>query len=88
MPANKHPRSLEKFDRLPNAYKIPYVAQVPGWESFAAWVRSGYDHAPLPGVFGDAAHAHDWLPVDLHPERFDIEEATAALASRPPNRSS
>lgn len=35
VPANKRPRSLEKFDKLPNAYKIAYVAQVPGWESFA-----------------------------------------------------
>ncbi|MET8847606.1 hypothetical protein [Amycolatopsis sp. NPDC004625] len=35
VPANKRPRSLEKFDKLSSAYKIAYVAQVPGWEPFA-----------------------------------------------------
>ncbi|WP_077487829.1 hypothetical protein [Sinomonas mesophila] len=35
VPANKRPKSLEKFDKLPNAYKVAYVTQVPGWESFA-----------------------------------------------------
>ncbi len=51
-----------------------------GYEELAAWVRSGYDDAQLPGVFDDAAHAHDWLPVDWHPDHFDVEEANAALA--------
>jgi len=51
-----------------------------GHEELAAWVRSGYDDAQLPGVFDDAAHAHDWLPVDWHPDHFDVDEANAALA--------
>ncbi len=51
-----------------------------GYEELAAWVRSGYDDALLPGVFDDAAHARDWLPVDWHPDHFDVEEANAALA--------
>jgi hypothetical protein len=51
-----------------------------GYEELAAWVRSGYDDAQLPGGFDDAAHAHDWLPVDWHPDHFDVEEANAALA--------
>ena len=51
-----------------------------GYEELAAWVRSGYDDAHLPGGFDDAAHAHDWLPVDWHPDHFDVEEADAALA--------
>ena len=34
VPANKRPRSLEKFDKLASAYKIAYVTQVPGWELF------------------------------------------------------
>ena len=51
-----------------------------GYEDLAAWVRSGYDDALLPGVFDDAAHARDWLPIDWHPDQFDVEEANAALA--------
>ncbi|GAB3198352.1 hypothetical protein GCM10027062_12320 [Nocardioides hungaricus] len=51
-----------------------------GYAELAAWVRSGYDDAQLPGVFDAAAHAHDWLPVDWHPDHFDVEEANAALA--------
>ncbi len=51
-----------------------------GYEELAAWVRSGYDDAQLPGVFDDAAHAHDWLPVDWHPDHFDVEETNADLA--------
>jgi len=51
-----------------------------GYEELAAWVRSGYDQGQLPGVFDDAAHAHDWLPLDWHPDHFDVEETNAALA--------
>jgi hypothetical protein len=53
---------------------------VGGYEELAAWVRSGYDQGQLPGVFDDAAHAHDWLPLDWHPDHFDAEETNAALA--------
>lgn len=51
-----------------------------GYEDLAAWVRSGYDDALLPEVFDDAAHAHAWLPVDWHPDHFDVEETNTALA--------
>jgi hypothetical protein len=50
------------------------------YEELAAWVRSGYDDALLPGVFDDAAHAHDWLPRNWHPDHFDVEESNAALS--------
>lgn len=50
-----------------------------GYEELAAWVRSGYDDALLPVVFDNAAHARDWLPVDWHPDHFDIEQINAAL---------
>jgi len=50
-----------------------------GYDELAAWVRSGYEE--LPGVFDDAEHAHDWLPVDWHPDHFDVDEANAALAT-------
>jgi len=33
VPVKKRPRSLEQFDKLANAHKIAYAAQVPGWES-------------------------------------------------------
>ena len=51
-----------------------------GYEELAIWVRSGYDDALLPGDFDDAAHAHDWLPLDWQPDHFDVEETNAALA--------
>lgn len=51
-----------------------------GYEELAAWVRSGYDDAALPDAFDNPAHARDWLPIDWHPDYFDIEETNAALA--------
>lgn len=51
-----------------------------GYEELAVWVSSGYDDALLPGVFDDVAHAHDWLPLDWHPDHFDVDETNAALA--------
>jgi Plasmid pRiA4b ORF-3-like protein len=51
-----------------------------GYEELATWVRSGYDDALLPGNFDDGAHAHDWLPLDWHPDHFDVEETNVALA--------
>ncbi len=52
-----------------------------GYEQLAAWVRSGYDDAQLPDVFDHAADARDWLPLDWHPDVFDVEEASAALTA-------
>jgi hypothetical protein len=51
-----------------------------GYEELAAWVRSGYDDALLPGNFDGGAHARDWLPLDWQPDHFDVEETNAALA--------
>lgn len=34
VPVSKRPKSLQVFDKLSSAYKIAYVAQVPGWGSF------------------------------------------------------
>lgn len=51
-----------------------------GHEELAAWVRSGYDDDLLPGGFEDAEHGRNWLPVDWHPDHFDVDEANAALA--------
>ncbi|MEX5298217.1 hypothetical protein RCG67_05505 [Kocuria sp. CPCC 205292] len=54
VPMNKRPKSLEKFDKLPNAYKIAYVAQVPGWESIADLLRNRRRNA-----IGHATAHHD-----------------------------
>lgn len=50
-----------------------------GYWELAEWVRSGYDDALLPGVFDNAAQAQEWLPLNWHPDRFDVEETNAAL---------
>jgi hypothetical protein len=52
-----------------------------GYEELATWVRGGYEETLLPEVFEDAAHAHDWLPMDWHPDRFDLEEVNTALSA-------
>ncbi len=52
-----------------------------GYEELAAWTRSGYDDAQLPDVFDDAEDARAWLPLDWHPDRFDVEDADAAVAT-------
>ena len=51
-----------------------------GYEELAAWARGGYEDALLPDVFEDSAHAHGWLPLDWHPDRFDLEATVSALA--------
>ncbi len=51
-----------------------------GYEELATWVRSGYDDAHLPDVFDSAEDGRDWLPLDWHPDHFDVEEVNAALA--------
>lgn len=51
-----------------------------GYEEIVAWVGSGYDDDLLPQGFEDAEHGRDWLPLEWHPDHFDVEEADAALA--------
>ncbi len=51
-----------------------------GYEEIVEWVRSGYDDDRFPPGFEDAEHGHSWLPLDWHPDRFDLEETNAALA--------
>lgn len=51
-----------------------------GYQDLAAWVRGGYEDALLPPNFDNAAHAHDWLPLDWNPDHFDVDEANAALS--------
>jgi hypothetical protein len=51
-----------------------------GYEELAAWVRNGYDDAHLPASLDDAEQGRGWLPLDWHPDHFDVDEADAALA--------
>ncbi|MHA4854711.1 plasmid pRiA4b ORF-3 family protein [Rhodococcus sp. MSC1_016] len=52
-----------------------------GYTELAAWVRGGCDPASVPAPFEDAGQARDWLPLDWHPDRFDVDEAGTALAA-------
>lgn len=52
-----------------------------GYAELAAWVGSGFDDAHLPGNFDDAEHGREWLPIDWHPDHFDLDETNAALAA-------
>ncbi|TQC39227.1 plasmid pRiA4b ORF-3 family protein [Rhodococcus sp. WS4] len=52
-----------------------------GYTELAAWMRGGCDQASVPAPFEDAGHARDWLPLDWHPDRFDVDEADTALAA-------
>lgn len=54
VPANKQARSLAQFDKLPNAYKISYAAQVPGWESLGDLLNNSRRNA-----IGHATAHHD-----------------------------
>lgn len=56
-----------------------------GYEELAAWVRSWYDDAQLPGVVDDAALAHDWLPVDWHPDHLTSRRPPSRSPSRSPS---
>lgn len=49
-----NPQSLRAFDELPNAVKVAYVAQVPGWSGFAALLNNRTRNA-----IGHASARHD-----------------------------
>ncbi len=51
-----------------------------GYEELAAWARGGYDADDPPEPFDSAADAHEWLPLDWHPDHFDVAETNDALA--------
>lgn len=52
-----------------------------GYEELAAWVRGGYDKTLLPEVFDNGADARQWLPMDWHPDHFDVNESNLALTA-------
>lgn len=55
-----------------------------GYGGLARWVRSGYDDDLLPDSFEGSAHAHDWLPIDWHPDHFELDEVNGALSVADP----
>jgi hypothetical protein len=54
VPDRQRAASLTQFQKLANAHKVAYVAQVPGWESFAAHLSSSSRN-----TIGHATAHHD-----------------------------
>lgn len=59
-----------------------------GYQSLATWVRGDFAEELLPEVFTDTEEGREWLPIDWHPDAFDIDEVNAfltlAVADPPP----
>lgn len=58
-----------------------------GYRELADWVRSDYDHALRPEVFGSAEEARDWLPAGWDPDDFDLDETNdliSVVTAEPP----
>lgn len=51
-----------------------------GYTELAKWVRSGFAEALRPEVFDSAEDARAWLPLDWHPDFFDLEETNELIA--------
>lgn len=54
VPPNKQARTLTQFDKLPNALKVAYATQVPGWDSLADLLDNQRRNA-----IGHASARHD-----------------------------
>lgn len=54
VPPKQRAKTLGQFDKLPNAYKIAYAAQVPGWECLTSFLNSGRRN-----TIGHATARHD-----------------------------
>lgn len=89
VPISKRPTSLKKFDGLPSAYKIAYVAQVPGWESFGVLLdnrrRNTIGHATAHHDLQTGRVASDKDPdgmtyLDFLSETLGVFEALSTLA--------
>lgn len=89
VPVKQRPKSLEKYDKLPNAFKIAYVAQVPGWESFAVLLnnrrRNTIGHATAHHDLQTGRVVSDEDPVGMTyleflGETFGVFEALSTLA--------
>lgn len=88
VPEKARPETLKQFDKLSNAYKIAYAAQVPGWECLADFLNSGRRN-----TIGHATARHDLKSgrivsdkdqagityVDFLGETFGVFEALTVL---------
>lgn len=54
VPVGRRPGNLNQFEKMPNAFKIAYTAQVPGWGAFASLL----DHRQR-NTIGHATAHHD-----------------------------
>lgn len=54
VPPNRQVRTLAQFDKLPNAHKIAYATQVPGWDSLSTLLNNQRRNA-----IGHASARHD-----------------------------
>lgn len=52
-----------------------------GYEELATWVRGDHKETLLPDVFDNGDHAREWLPMDWHPDHFDVDETNDALSA-------
>lgn len=89
VPAKKRPNSLSQFDKLPNACKIAYVTQVPGWESFGVLLdnrrRNTIGHATAHHDLQTGRVVSDTDPggmtyLDFLGETLGVFEALSTLA--------
>jgi len=55
------------------------VGGVDAYGELAAWVRAGRPRDGVPPQFKSLEHAVDWLPLDWHPDSFEVEEADLRL---------
>lgn len=50
-----------------------------GYGELAAWARGGYDESAVPDPFESAEDARAWLPMDWHPDHFDVADVQDLL---------
>lgn len=51
-----------------------------GYQELADWVRADFAEALRPEVFESEADARAWLPLDWHPDVFDLAETNELIA--------
>jgi len=88
VPEKQRAKTLKQFDKLPNAYKIAYAAQVPGWECLNSFLNSGrrntIGHATARHELKSGRIVSDKDPygityIDFLGETFGVFEALAVL---------
>lgn len=89
VPEKRRAKTLAQFDKLPNAFKVAYVAQVPGWESLTDLLnnrrRNTIGHATAHHNLRTGRVVSDEDPegipyVDFLAETLGVFEAITSLA--------